>query len=88
MSVVKLTDSELEAIVIIERVGSSLSLIGCAWIVVTFLSSTAFRKPINRLVFYASVGNILVNIGTLMSRSVLGDPNSALCQLQAFLIQM
>ena len=88
MSAKELTDDQLNAIVIIERVNSSLSVIGCVFIVVTFLSSSAFHKPINRLVFFASAGNIMTNIATLISRSALGNVNGALCQLQAFLIQM
>jgi hypothetical protein len=88
MSAKELTVDQLNAIVIIERVNSSLSVIGCLFIVVTFLSSSAFHKPINRLVFFASAGNILTNIATLISRSALVNLNSALCQFQGFLIQM
>jgi hypothetical protein len=84
----RLTEAQLNDIVIIERVCSSLSLIGCAFIIVTFLSSRAFHKPINRLVFYASFGNMMTNVATLMGRTALSDVNGALCQLQGFLIQM
>jgi hypothetical protein len=52
------------------------------------VSSKTFHKPINRLVFYASFGNMLTNVGTLMSRHYLGSPYSVGCQFQAFLIQM
>ena len=88
MGTVGLSDDQLAAIVTIERVCSSLSLFGCAVIVTTFLSSTAFHKPINRLVFYASVGNIMTNIATLIGRSAVGNPTGSLCQFQGFLIQM
>jgi hypothetical protein len=77
----------LNAITIIERVGSVFSLLGCLFIIVTFLSSGDFRRPINRLVFYASFGNMLVNVGTLIARSNIHQENSAGCQFQAFLIQ-
>jgi hypothetical protein len=87
MSVTALTDNQLSAIVIIERVCSSLSLFGCTIIVVTFMCSPAFHKPINRLVFYASWGNIMGNIATLISRSALRDTRGPLCQVQGFLIQ-
>lgn len=75
---------------IIERIGSVLSLIGTIFIVVTFLTSSSFHKPINRLVFYAAIGNIASNIATLISRSAVakGYFDSTLCQAQAFLIQM
>ncbi|KAI1124805.1 G-protein coupled receptor [Nemania abortiva] len=77
----------VNAISIIERVGSVLSVTGCIFIIVTFLSSSAFRKPINRLVFYASFGNLLVNVGTLIARAYVDQENSVGCQLQGFLIQ-
>lgn len=78
----------LNALGIVERTGSVFSLIGCLFIIVTFCCSKAFHKPINRLVFYASFGNGIVNIATLMATSYVGSPNSVGCQTQAFLIQM
>ncbi|KAI0006946.1 hypothetical protein F4779DRAFT_594368 [Xylariaceae sp. FL0662B] len=83
-----LSERQLEAISIIERVGSVFSLLGCLFIIISFLSTTALRKPINRLVFYASFGNMITNIGTLMARHFVDDINSFGCQFQAFLIQM
>ncbi|CAG7566467.1 unnamed protein product [Fusarium equiseti] len=79
---------QIRALSVVERTCSVFSLLGSIFIIVTFLSSKAFHKPINRLVFYASFGNMMTNVGTLMSRSYVGDSNSAGCQLQAFLIQM
>ncbi|KAG5937823.1 hypothetical protein E4U53_008136 [Claviceps sorghi] len=76
------------AISTIERACSTMSLLGCLFIIVTFCSSTAFHKPINRLVFYASFGNLFTVVGTLMSRSYLDDPDSVGCQFQATLIQL
>jgi hypothetical protein len=83
-----LTVGQEDALVMIERVCSSLSLIGCSFIIVTFLTSRAFHKPINRLVFYASIGNIMTNVGTLIGRAALGNINGILCQFQSFLIQI
>jgi hypothetical protein len=71
------------------RVTSVLSLIGTSFIIATFLISTDYHKPINRLVFYASFGNIITNVATLVSTSSIhAGATSPLCQLQAFLIQM
>lgn len=81
------TEEQLAAIIVIERACSVLSLMGCIFTIVTFCMSSAFHKPINRLVFYASFGNMMTNVGTLMSRSFIGSPVSVGCQLQAFLIQ-
>ncbi|KAK4453142.1 G-protein coupled receptor [Podospora aff. communis PSN243] len=79
---------QLDLFSIIERACSVFSLLGCFFIIITFCSSKAFHKPINRLVFYASFGNAITNVATLMARSYIGDTNSAGCQFQAFLIQM
>ncbi|KAL8649165.1 MAG: hypothetical protein Q9226_005688 [Calogaya cf. arnoldii] len=55
----------------------------------TFTFSPAFRKPINRLIFFASWGNALCNVATLMSQSgIRAGPDSHLCQFQGFLIQI
>ena len=84
-----LTDKELYAIEITERLGSVLSLVGTAFIIGTFLYDKSFHRPINRLVFYASWGNIMANVGTLISRSGIDlGLSKPLCQFQAFLIQM
>jgi hypothetical protein len=72
-----------------ERVASVVSLLGSFFVVFTFLWSTRYRRPINRLIFYATFGNILMNIGTLISiNGMLVGVDAPLCQLQAFLIQM
>ncbi|KKA27875.1 hypothetical protein TD95_004127 [Thielaviopsis punctulata] len=83
-----MSESQLESLVIIERVCSSLSLAGCLMTIVTFASSEKFRKPINRLVLYATFGNMATNVATLMSRTYTENPNSGQCQFQGFLIQM
>jgi hypothetical protein len=84
-----LSARQLHAIEVTERACSCLSLLGTSFIISTFLTNPQFRKPINRLVFFASWGNVLANVGTLISRSaLLLGPNTPLCQLQGFLIQM
>ncbi|KAI2609289.1 family A G protein-coupled receptor-like protein [Hypoxylon sp. NC1633] len=83
-----LTEGEFEAITIIERVGSVFSLLGSLFVIITFSFSKAFHKPINRLVFYASFGNMMTNVGALMSREYVMQVDSVGCQLQGFLIQM
>lgn len=83
-----LTDGQLRAITIAERVGGSASLLGCAFIVTTYCASNTFRKPVNRLIFYASFGNAFAAVASLMSRDgVTAGPESALCLAQAFFIQ-
>ncbi|KAF6835801.1 g-protein coupled receptor [Colletotrichum plurivorum] len=83
-----LAKGDLDLLSVIERTCSVFSLLGCIFIIVTFCTSRAFHKPINRLVFFASFGNMMTNVGTLMARSYINSPLSPGCQLQAFLIQM
>lgn len=84
-----LSPQELHRLEVTERIASSFSLIGTSFILFTFLYSPAFRKPINRLIFYASWGNTLCNIATLISQSgVRAGRDSHLCQFQGFLIQL
>lgn len=83
-----LTATQIQDIVITERISSILSLVGTAFVIGTFLLNNKFRKPINRLVFYATFGNILTNVATLVSTDgIEAGQSSSLCQFQAFLIQ-
>lgn len=84
----KLTAGQLSAIGTIEKICSVFSFLGCLFVITTFCMSRAFHKPINRIVLYATFGNMMSNIGTLMSRSFLTDIHSAGCQCQAFILQM
>jgi hypothetical protein len=83
-----LSPQQIDIFSILERVCSVFSLLGSMFVITTFSFSKAFHKPINRLVFYATFGNLMTNVATLMARSFIGDTNSAGCQFQAFLIQM
>ncbi|KAH8888787.1 family A G protein-coupled receptor-like protein [Thozetella sp. PMI_491] len=87
-AVVPTIDHSSDAFSIIERVCSVFSLLGCVFIITTFCFSKAFHKPINRLVFYASFGNLMTNVATLMAKTYILDIDSAGCQFQGFLIQM
>lgn len=84
-----LTPRELHDLETTERIASCFSLIGTSFILFTFLYSPAFRKPVNRLIFYASWGNTLCNVATLISqKGIRAGRDSHLCQFQGFLIQM
>ena len=84
-----LTEGQTRALVIAERVTSFFSLVGIAFVLSTFAFSDRFRKPINRLIFFASFGNLGMNIATLVSENgPAAGQASNICQLQAFLIQM
>ncbi|KAH0848865.1 hypothetical protein AYO21_09565 [Fonsecaea monophora] len=82
-----ITASQDHALVATERVTSVFSVFGAAFIIATFLSDSKFRKPINRLVFYAAWGNLFANVATLIARSGIKlGVTSPLCQFQGFLI--
>lgn len=86
---VDLTSGQKNALMITERVVSIFSILGIFFILVTFYFLSSFNKPINRLVFYASFGNLGMNIACLISEDgINAGPLSPLCQFQAFLIQM
>lgn len=55
MLIENITDDELNIFTIIERVVSVCSLLGCIFVITTFCTLNSFHKPINRLVFYASM---------------------------------
>ncbi|KAF9735215.1 hypothetical protein PMIN06_008975 [Paraphaeosphaeria minitans] len=85
-----LSAKETLAIQVSERTMSVLSILGSLFIISTFLRWHYFRKPINRLVFYASFGNMLTNVATLISTSALPSqsaPFYTLCEFQGILIQ-
>jgi hypothetical protein len=89
---VDFTDEQYQAIEWTERGCSILSLLGSFFVVSSFLFSDFFKAPINRLIFYASLGNILTNVATLVSRSGIKMAEkkgelTALCQFQGLFIQ-
>lgn len=82
------TAGQARAIEITERVGSSISLLCSSAVIATFFFSNHGQTPIQRLMFFATWGNIWANIAMLISLSGISrGVNSALCQFQAFLIQ-
>lgn len=84
-----LSPEDAASVIAIERACSAISLMGCMFVLVTFTISDAFRqRAINRMVFYATFGNMLTNVATLMTTSYTHSVDSFGCQLQAFLIQV
>lgn len=77
-----------------ERVNSCVSLAGILFVITTYMFTPYFDKPINRLIFFASWGNIGSTIASLISLAgPLSVPDNArkpspLCEFQAFLVQM
>lgn len=82
----ELSPIDVRVIAVIQQVCSVLSIIGCLFIIGTFCLCDAFHKPINRLVFYASFGNMIASICFILADSFIKVPEGTGCQAQAFLI--
>ncbi|KAF3915948.1 hypothetical protein AA313_de0206478 [Arthrobotrys entomopaga] len=83
-----LTASQIEIIEAVQRASSALSIVGASFIILTFLLSPRFHKPINRLAFYAAIANILSTVATTISRAgPRAGAGSALCNMQGLFIQ-
>lgn len=85
----KLTPKQHLVMVLTERLISGVSIIGILFIILTYMFSSSFSKPINRLVFYASWGNLGLCIVAMISLNGpdAGD-DSPLCQFQGFMAQL
>ncbi|KAF2856948.1 hypothetical protein T440DRAFT_512933 [Plenodomus tracheiphilus IPT5] len=85
------SEGQYRAIEVVTRTTSVASILGSFFILGTFAAFPFFRKPINRLIFYATFGNVMVNVATLISTSALPRPGatsaSRLCEFQGVLIQ-
>lgn len=89
MTVEGLTPQQHTALVVTERVNSCVSILGIVFVVLTYLFAPGFNKPINRLIFFATWGNLGSNIAALISEAgPTAGQLSPLCQFQAFLVQM
>jgi hypothetical protein len=84
-----LTIDQIHTLIITERVNSVVSILSIIFVVATYLLSPGFNKPINRLIFFASFGNLGSAVAALISENgpLVGE-GSALCKIQAFLVQM
>ncbi|KAL8727472.1 MAG: hypothetical protein Q9181_005703 [Wetmoreana brouardii] len=84
-----LTQAQTHALVATERVVASISLIAIVFILLTYSFHNSFNKPINRMIYLASFGNLGMAIACLISEDgVSAGARSALCQFQGFVIQM
>jgi hypothetical protein len=84
-----LTAAERETIEHIERLGAAISLFGVCLIFITYGVFKRVRTVPNTFIFFASIANVGASIACLIGYAGLaaGD-SSALCQAQAFLLEM
>lgn len=84
-----LTVEQRNALQATERVGASLSLIGVILIFVTYAAFKRLRTVPNTFILFASIANVGASIACLIGFAGLNAGNgSALCQVQAFLLEM
>ncbi|CAF9931371.1 MAG: hypothetical protein GOMPHAMPRED_005902 [Gomphillus americanus] len=80
---------DLQAIKITERVNSCISLLGISFILFTYIFYPAFKKPINRLIFFATWGNLGLVLASLISvDGYSSSTTGSLCKFQGFVVQM
>ena len=84
-----ITMDQMHVVEIVERTMSPISILGSLFVLISFLTCPSLnQKLVNRLIFYASWGNLMSNVATLISVSGLrAGVKSGLCQAQGFLIQ-
>ncbi|KAF4305545.1 hypothetical protein GTA08_BOTSDO06387 [Botryosphaeria dothidea] len=89
-SIMRGMESKKHEYLIVARTSASISLLTTSSIILTYLISPRFRKPMNRLLFYASLGNIFQAIALFICTSGLPFPGKtmSLCRFQGFCIQM
>lgn len=89
MSTSPLTADQFRALLVTERVNSIISIVSILFIVITYIFVPGFNKPINRLIFFASFGNLGSSVAALISEvGPTAGASSAICKFQAFLVQM
>ncbi|KAB5551035.1 hypothetical protein GE09DRAFT_1222845 [Coniochaeta sp. 2T2.1] len=85
----KLTVEQRSALQTVERTGASLSLVGVCLIFVTFALFKRLRTVPNTFILFASIANVGASTACLIGYNGLNAGyDSALCQVQAFLLEM
>ncbi|KZL82772.1 g-protein coupled receptor [Colletotrichum incanum] len=84
-----LTQYEIEVVTGLERFGSALSLIGVTLIFITYWKFKRIRSVPNLFIVFASIANVGASVACAIGYNGLRmGETSALCQAQAFLLEM
>lgn len=84
-----LSEHQIRIVIALERTGASLSLVGVTVIFITYWLFKKLRTIPNLFIIFASIANVGASIACLIGRSgILIGKESALCQAQAFLLEM
>ncbi|KAH6675355.1 G-protein coupled receptor [Plectosphaerella plurivora] len=83
------TDDQVQVVIALERVGASLSLFGITLILLTYSIFKRLRTIPNLFIVFASIANIGASIACVIGYDgIIQGEESALCQAQAFLLEM
>jgi hypothetical protein len=83
------TDDQIRTLVILERVGGSLSLFSVTLIFIAYGLFERLRTVPNTFIVFASIANAGASIASIISYSgVYEGQESSLCQAQGFLFEM
>jgi hypothetical protein len=84
-----MSPDELNTVIVLERVGASASMIGVTLIFVTYIAFKRLRTVPNLFIAMASIANVGASVACLIGRDgVEQGVGSALCQAQAFMLEM
>jgi hypothetical protein len=88
-SYMNLTGAERDIIQNVERAGASLSLVGVGFIFVTYGMFKRLRTVPNTFILFASIANVGASVACLIGYDgIAAGDESALCQIQGFLLEM
>ncbi|KAK7752557.1 hypothetical protein SLS62_005525 [Diatrype stigma] len=82
------SEKEMKAIIVIERIGASLSVAGCLLVFIAYLLSKRLRSVPNTFIVFASVANLGASIACLIGDSGMSAQHGNLCQAQAFMFEL
>ncbi|KAI0102924.1 hypothetical protein GGR51DRAFT_550194 [Nemania sp. FL0031] len=81
--------TQIDVIVLFERLGAAISLVGVLLIFIAFTMFKRLRTVPNTFIIFASVANMGASIACLIGYSgVLDGSTSPLCQAQAFMFEL
>ncbi|CAM1506028.1 Fc.00g056690.m01.CDS01 [Cosmosporella sp. VM-42] len=84
-----LSEHQIRIVIALERTGASLSLVGVTLIFITYWLFKKLRTIPNLFIIFASIANVGASIACLIGQGgILMGEESALCQAQAFLLEM
>lgn len=83
------TSGEMQTLVLLERIGGSISLVAVVLIFIAYGLAPRVRNVQNTFIVFASVANVGASIASIIAMDGLKKgTESALCQGQSFLFEM